>query len=714
MMIEETKIYSFLEDNFDYVLITDEKGCIVHTSTQVSEDLMSDEELTKNTLLKDIVTPSSWTSFQSAMQHARNGSQGVAAFIQKHSHASSISMKAGYIDNGNEAMFLFFGNNLGILTIPLSKLNMLHGFPGQMLNPDVCFLPIAIGFQNSMLAVSAVSKMWQKYWLSGEKWWQQVGWGKEKEWQQDGRNKELQCIYKTAEFIEVSKGVNEFFSMLPEYLSPGMCYPEKVVVYSVYDGIEYGQKPFGENHFSVTLTVWGQERGEICVGYRDESLKLLPEEQKMLVEIRRMLNLALERKELNEKLSRMEEEETEYNNRLIKLTQEIDERTEEVDKQKKKLSVVNSYLSKVNEGWDKAKSRLETIFKAIPDDVVLLDTNRQVVMTNRDDIEPGDYCYTSLFGRNVPCQDCRLARIQESKLPVITTIKDGDKFFQVHSLPVYNKKEEVDGILEFYRDVTIEKTYEQQLQQADKLASIGKLVSGIGHEINNPNQFIRGNIKIVKQAFDDIIPILDEYYESHPDLKIARLNYKFFRDHVMMLVDDMAHGSERIKTIVKSLRAFTMKDEGLLVDTVELNTLLEETIRFVDKEIHKRSEIRLELGDALPTFQGNAQKIEQVLINLIVNAGQAIPEDRKGLITVRTFEEGAYVVVQIEDNGYGMNETSIKQIFDPFFTTKRGKGGTGLGLAISFRIIEEHSGTITVNSEPGVGTMFTIKIPAKG
>ncbi len=712
-MIEETKIYSFLEENFDYVMITDEEGCIVHTSTQLAEDLMSDEELTKNTLLKDIVTPSSWTSFQSAMQHTRDGSQGIAVFIQKHSFTSSISMKVGYIDNEGHALFFFFGNNLGLLTMPLSKLNMLQDSPGQILNPDVCFLPIAIGFQNSMLAVSSVSKMWQKYWLSGEKWWQHLGWGREKEWQQDERNKELQCIYKTAEFIEVSESVNDFFGMLPQYLSVGMRYPEKVVVYSVYDGVEYGQKLSCENHFSVTLTVWGQERGKIGVGYRDESIKLLPEEEKMLLEIRRMLNLALERKELKEKLSKMEEEETEYNSRLIKLTEEIDERTEELDKQKKKLSVVNSYLSRVNEGWDKAKSRLETIFKAIPDDVVLLDTNRKVVMTNRDDIEPGEYCYASVFGRDAPCPDCRLARIQESKLPVITTIKDGDKYLQVHSLPVYNKKEEVDGILEFYRDVTIEKTYEQQLQQADKLASIGKLVSGIGHEINNPNQFIRGNIKIVKQAFDDIVPILDEYYGSHPDLKIARLNYKFFRDHVMVLVDDMAHGSERIKTIVKSLRAFTMKDEGLLVDTVELNTLLEETIRFVDKEIHKQSEIRLELADNLPTFQGNAQKIEQVLINLIVNAGQAIPEERKGLLTVRTFEEDAYVVAQIEDNGCGMNETSIKQIFDPFFTTKRGKGGTGLGLAISFRIIEEHGGTIAVNSEPGVGTTFTIKIPAK-
>jgi len=408
----------------------------------------------------------------------------------------------------------------------------------------------------------------------------------------------------------------------------------------------------------------------------------------------------------------MENEEAEYHRRLIQLTQEIDERTQALEDQEKKLSLVNSYLDKSNDGWDKAKTRLDTIFEAIPDEVVLLDTNRKVVMTNKKDVEPGDYCYSSVFGRSRPCEDCRLARILKHKVPVTLTIRDGDRYLQVHSLPIYSREQEVDGIVEFYRDVTIEKTYDQQLQQADKLASIGELVSGIGHEINNPNQFIRGNIQIVKQSLEDIIPIMDEYYQSHPELKIARLNYKFFREHIMMLVDDMAHGSERIKSIVKSLRAFTVKDEGLLIDTVEINTLVEETTRLVYKEVHKRAEIELELGANLPTFKGNAQKIEQVLVNLLVNAGQAMSEEKKGLIKVKTCAEDANVVVQIEDNGCGMNEKTMKQIFDPFFTTKRAKGGTGLGLAIAFRIIGEHGGNISVNSEPKAGTTFTIKIPA--
>lgn len=649
-MIKLQNVYSCLESNFEYLLVLDQEGRIIHTSRYIAKDQLDGDSSPNGRNIKEIVTPSSWKSFSSSMEEARAGNRGIALFVSK--DGRSIPLKTGYLDREGEGLYLFFGNKTGSLS-------------------------------------------------------------KDKEWEKDERVKELTCIYNIAELIESSETVKEFFNKLPRYLSAGMLHPEEVVVYSNYNGVEYGQKPSSSNYISVKLTVWNQDKGEIQVGYHDDSIKLLPEEQKMLDEIGRMLNLALDRKELKEKVERMAREEKEYHDQLQELKEEIKNRTAELDKQKKKLSIVDSYLNRVNDGWDKAKSRLETIFQAIPDEVVLLDRNRKVVMTNREDIEPGDHCYSSLFDRENPCADCRLARILDEKTPVTLTIKDGDRYLQVHALPVFNKKHEVDGILEFYRDVTLEKTYEQQLQQADKLASIGELVSGIGHEINNPNQFIRGNIKIIKQSLEDMIPIVDRHYDDHPDLRIARLDYNFFKDHIMVLVDDMAHGSERIKSIVEGLRAFTKKDEGLLVDNVDINTLVEATTRLVYKEVHKRAEIELDLVEDLPTFQGNTQKIEQVLVNLIVNASQAIPEDRKGHITVRTMMEKGNIVVQVADNGTGMNETTMKQIFDPFFTTKRARGGTGLGLAIAFRIIDEHGGNISVNSRVGSGTTFTIKIPVE-
>ena len=170
--------------------------------------------------------------------------------------------------------------------------------------------------------------------------------------------------------------------------------------------------------------------------------------------------------------------------------------------------------------------------------------------------------------------------------------------------------------------------------------------------------------------------------------------------------------SERIKAIVEGLRTFTRKDEGLLVDKVDINTLIETSARLVHNEVHKKADIELDLSPSVPTFTGNSQKIEQVLINLIVNASQAIPDDRRGLIKVATNYENERITVIVEDNGKGMNESTVNQIFNPFFTTKRARGGTGLGLAIAYRIIEEHNGKIQVRSKSGVGTTFIIRIPA--
>jgi signal transduction histidine kinase len=651
-LIKLEDIYEFMEGSFDYLLVLDGTGRVIHASDLFGKDCLPDRWREQQPELKDLITEASLHNFRTAMALARAGSRAITVFSPCRELSRSIPLKGSYLPTTEHGeVFLFFGQKL------------------------------------EGLARRSVSE-------------------------KEERIKELACLYRVIEWIEVSPSIDSFFTELPRYLSQGMLYPEEVVVYSVYEDKEYGQKPSSKDYISVGLVVGGRQKGEIRVGYLDQEHELLPEEQKMLKEIGRALSFALERKEFKDRLALKQEEEAEFNRRLENLEHEIAARTKELEEQREKLGVVNSYLDRVSDSWEEARGRLETMFKAIPDEVVLIDKNRRIVMTNRQDIQPGGQCFAAIFGRERPCEDCRLARILSEKTPLTISMKQDDMYFQVHALPVYNKEHEVDGILEFYRDVTLEKTYEQQLQQADKLASLGQLVSGIGHEINNPNQFIRGNIKIIKQALEDMLPIIDGHYEHHADLKIARLNYDFFRKHIMTLVSDMGHGSERIKAIVEGLRTFARKDEGLLVDKVDMNTLVEASARLVQNEVHKRADISLDLTRNLPSFTGNTQKIEQVLINLIVNAGQAMPDDRKGSIHIRTRNEDGHVVVEVEDNGCGMSEKTLRQIFDPFFTTKRAKGGTGLGLAIAYRIIEEHNGNISVASEIGSGTKFTIKIPA--
>jgi signal transduction histidine kinase len=525
--------------------------------------------------------------------------------------------------------------------------------------------------------------------------------------------RELKCFYEVAEWIEVSASIQEFFTHLPKYLKPGLEYPEDAQVYSIYQGQEYGELIDSDKCIKTRLLVRGLERGEIRVAYRETRHEFMEEEQKMLNEIGRILNLALERKELSETLSQREEERERLEGRVGQLEKEIAVRAQELDRQQKNLEAVNTYFDRMSHSWEEAQKRMMSIFRAVPDRIAFIDKNRNVIMTNQEGDTIGDKCFRTFFKQDSPCRDCRLAKVIRTKAPVRTEIRDEDEYYEVQALPVFDDKGEVGWITEFYRNITKEKNYEQQLQQADKLASIGQLVSGIGHEINNPNQFIRGNIKIIQQALEDMLPIVDEYYKDHPDLKIARLKYDFFRQHIMVLVNDMAHGSKRIKNIIEGLKSFARKDEGELIDEVEVNTIIDAATRLVHNEVHKHADIQLDLAPDLPVFTGNVQKIEQVLINLVINAAQAIPKDRRGKILVTTRLDDSNIIISVRDNGKGMSERTIKQIFDPFFTTRRAKGGTGLGLPIVHRIVEEHNGMISVNSKVDVGTTFTLTIPTR-
>ena len=651
-MIRTSDLYAFIESNFEFLMAVDSSETVLHSSRLLLRACGPGELSHEGRRLEQILSPASLKSMRSGMALAKEGQRRLAVFSPVEFPACEIPLKTGYAGGSEEGgVWVFFGSQLD-------------------------------------------------------------GINRQTDFDREERIKELACLYAVAEWIEVSSDVPEFFTKLPDYLGKGMLYPGQVMVYSAYQGREYGQMPPGDGYISTKLLSNQQIAGEIRVGYANPGLELLPEEQRMLSEIGRMLNLALERKELRDRMILRQEEEAAFARRTAEMQAEIEARTLELEQQKTKLDTINRYLESVDRGWNESASRLASMFQAIPDDVAVIDLDRNIVMTNRGSTSSQGKCHSRFFGSETPCTDCRLSRIRRDKTPIVHTIRSGTRFLEVHAIPVFDRDREVEGIIEFYRDVTLEKTYEQQIQQADKLASLGQLVSGIGHEINNPNQFIRGNVRIIRQALEDILPIVDEYAAAHPDLKVAKLRYDFFRSNILTLVDDMAHGSERIRGIVEGLRNFARKDEGLLVDRVDVNTLIQAASRLVANEIHKHAEIVMDLDPGIPTFDGNAQKIEQVIVNLLVNAAQAMPDDRRGTVSVKTGVSEAGISIEVKDDGRGMNEKTLRQIFDPFFTTKRAKGGTGLGLPIAYRIVEEHGGTISVDSTPGVGTVFTVTIPA--
>lgn len=253
----------------------------------------------------------------------------------------------------------------------------------------------------------------------------------------------------------------------------------------------------------------------------------------------------------------------------------------------------------------------------------------------------------------------------------------------------------------------------KQLRQADKMASLGILVSGIAHEINNPNNFILLNIQLFLKIWKDVIPILDEYYNNNGDFVIAGMLYSKAKDKLLQSLDGILKGSERIKIITRSLTEYSRADSGKLNENVDINKVVEMAILITNNLIKKSTKnFIVEYGKRLPAVKGNSQQLEQVVINLINNACQSL-KDESAKIKVTTYfnQERKKVRIKVEDEGIGIKKSDLKYIMDPFFTTKRNLGGTGLGLSVSYNIIKSHDGTLIFSSEPGKGTMARVSFP---
>lgn len=407
------------------------------------------------------------------------------------------------------------------------------------------------------------------------------------------------------------------------------------------------------------------------------------------------------RKELERKLIEQNEN----------LEKNVNQRTLDLENQKNLLVQKNKKLVTLTEKLRESNMRLQTLFQAVTDTVAVIDSDFNILTSNKKSIGTKEKCHKRIFNQEAPCEDCFISRLFEEKGPVSLERAVDGEYYLLQAYPIFDSHHHVIGALEFCRVVTKEKNMERQLLQADKLASLGQLVSGIAHEINNPNTFIRGNLTIIQEALKDMTPILDRAYESRPDLKIARLNYEMFRQSIPVLVDDMVQGANRIKGIVEGLRKFAKRDEGLLNETVNVNSITEACLRLVENQVHRLADVKVDFDPHLPEVTGNAQKLQQVIVNILINASQAIDKPR-GTITVSTCRPGdGEVTLKVSDNGKGMDEKTVKQIFDPFFTTKRNQGGTGLGLSIVYGIIKEHKGRIEVESKVGAGTTFSIHLP---
>lgn len=349
----------------------------------------------------------------------------------------------------------------------------------------------------------------------------------------------------------------------------------------------------------------------------------------------------------------------------------------------------------------KSKLEWEETFKALTDPILLLDRHHNIIRcNNRLKGLPGksygnpqkNKCYSYVWGHENKCENCKLDEVYKNQAPAYHRVQlESGKTYDVYYYPVFNVNREIYSVIQHIKDVTEQIKIEAQLMQSGKLAAIGEMAAGVAHELNSPMTVIIGNSQMILR-----------------DGGIDQNNTD--------LLQDIVNCGLRCKKIIQNLLTFSRQDQRPMSRT-SLNKVVERVLSLIQYQINRNNvDIELDLDPKLPDVLANEHQLDQVLINLLLNAQDALennPGDKKIFIStgLRQTEEGASVVVTVTDNGEGIPPENIMKIFNPFFTSKEATRGTGLGLSVSLGIAEAHGGTIEVVSKPGRGSSFTLVIP---
>ncbi len=376
-----------------------------------------------------------------------------------------------------------------------------------------------------------------------------------------------------------------------------------------------------------------------------------------------------------------------------------------------------------------SKATLTTVFDGMSDPLIMLDAGLRIKRINKAAKDyygvtsyreaAGKFCYEAFKGRASPCDSC------ERPFSILHGFSgsyersggmDGNRLEQVFVDIVRDDVGLPTASIIRISDITRARMINRQLIQSEKLASLGLLMAGIAHEINNPNNFIYFNAPIMRSYFQFLLPFADEHVAQHPDLKVFGRSYPAFRKDCFELLDNIEYGSTRINQIVGNLREFVRERGQGEMRPIDLKQVVEKTVSICMGRLKKQvKKFEVILPEGPLNLFSDPLAIEQVVVNLLVNAAQAMDKEDSLVKLTIIWPDAAVgnVVVEVSDNGCGMDDEIRKRIFDPFFTTKAAGVGTGLGLSISHRLVTELGGMIEVESEPGKGSIFRVILPMK-
>lgn len=489
---------------------------------------------------------------------------------------------------------------------------------------------------------------------------------------------------------------------------------DRAAIVAAVDAAVYEKKDYSIEHRIIWpdgSVHWMMEDGDVF--WDDEGVP------------RRMLGIVQDitpRKKAEEALKTLNEE----------LEDRIRMRTQELESSNHELNIEIEQRIAIELQLNENKRLLQGVFDGITDPLILLDEEQCVKKLNaaalnyyrvKDAAEPINHpCFKGLMGKESACSGCQvITAITSAQEKIIErkNLHDPSKQEQIYLYPVKDERGMVEFTLIRIHDITERNLLERQLIQSEKMASIGVLVSGIAHEINNPNYFVSFNIPILRDYLDEVMPIVDQYVEKFPDVEICHMPYMEFREDIFKLLDNVEHGANRIKTIVSDLKEFSRQKKDKKIEQVEIRHVIDKVVSFTRNKIKKtvqHFDIHVP-QEPFPVWV-ESQQLEQVLVNLLINAAQSYdnPDDEASRValTVDTlFSDDTFFFIEVRDNGCGMDEKIMGKIFDPFFTTKPSQEGTGLGMYISHNLIESMGGWIDVESKFGKGSVFRVVLPKK-
>ncbi len=327
----------------------------------------------------------------------------------------------------------------------------------------------------------------------------------------------------------------------------------------------------------------------------------------------------------------------------------------------------------------------------------------------------GHYCYEGWRNRSSQCEDCYAQRSLDSATVADSRITAPDgSIVDVRAFPlIADDGGAIKNVLIVGRDMTEKIRLEETARRTYHLAQLGGLSAGMAHEINNPNNFILSNAQLLQDVWYDAAKILHKHYEENGDFIMGGLPFSEMNINVSRMIARITEGSKRISNIVDSLKGYASPKEGAPYKEIDINRTINYSLLIIGHQVKKFTDnFTVDLSEDLPPVLGHSHALEELIINIVMNALQALP-DRSGQVRIFTRHDdgNGQVIIGVRDEGVGMSGETLNRVFDPFFTTKHDNGGIGLGLSISCSIIKDHNGSLEFESEPGKGTTAIVKLP---